>query len=393
MYEPNLPEQVLRAETNTQQMIKDMRARSQGAENVLATTSAHVETHETTEGVSAPQVNTDAATASSVVQKDTGVDKDVLSHNLLVQKAKSGQLTPEEQQALAKRLQVVTGKYSKEVPRMADERRALQATMFSMEKDFLKEIKQLKQQIEAQHGSLKDTPPVINRKALEEYGSEFGEMADEMQTLRSEVVTIKKDVQEKDRIQKEAQAQKTYLDHVNTLIAKQYDGVDAHVLNQDSHFMRFLSQPINIAGADCTRNELLGYAYRKNDAESGASYFIEYIESLAPPSVTPPVAVETTSPPEAIPTIPNIQAPIGGQEYGESTMSQSGKIWTASEVGKFYKDSALGKYSDADFRRLNQDIRVAVQDGRIVEDRVPSSQPPPNSNFVDGYKAHFNVNV
>jgi hypothetical protein len=359
MHETVLPTYVQRVEAETQQIIDNLRARD---------AQPLVPVPETTIPALSEARNT--STDAPLVIQNTGVEDSILAQNALVQKAMAGLLTQEEQKQIAIRLKVVTGKYSNEVPRLAHERkeaiqekRELHAAMLPLQT----EVNQLKRQIQSA-----GEPPDTTREAVVDYDPAFGDIYDKVDAL------TKRDAERNAR-----QAQNQYLDRMNEFLEPH--GIDAHTLNFDTGFQRFLEG--TDIGQQYSREAILGQAYNQGDVQTGASYFIEYTGLQKPTMPAPPPPIEKPNPP----VIANVQPAIGQQSYQDGNPADA-KVWYMDEINTFYTDAAHKRLTDEDYKKGIASIDLANKEGRVrYRDAVPSNPSPDPTSFIGGYKKHFNI--
>lgn len=234
---------------------------------------------------------------------------------------------------------VIANKYSAEIPRYASEVRTLK-------EDLLAKDAKIASLLAAQ------TQPAPMQKVsageIEEYGDKF---YDFVKRAASEVVPTQSTDYEKlkesvEQVAKEQQqaARSQFFDQLAAL-APQWE-----TLNTDDGFMTWLGGIDTYT--DRPRQELFDDAYHQLSARRVANFFNGF--SGNEQKETEPTHVPPSMENQVVPTSNRTNSP-----------PQAKKVWSTTEVAKFYDDVRRGLYKDADMNRIEQDIFAAQTDGRF----------------------------
>ena len=122
---------------------------------------------------------------------------------------------------------------------------------------------------------------------------------------------------------------------------------DWRVVNEDNVFIEWLSNQDGYS--ENTRQQSLNKAYSDLDVDRVARFFNDY---RAP-------AVQSTN---------NLVKQVAPGKGAASAPPVSQKrIWSKSEITKFYSDQIKGKYSEKEVKKLEKDIFLAQKEGRITQ--------------------------
>lgn len=238
------------------------------------------------------------------------------------------QAAPEPDDASFKRKwEVLSGKYSAEVPRLAAE---------------IRELKEKLALAESQASAAPPKPSKLKPEEITEYGEEFtdfvkraaaevvpedvGNIKAQVDQLREETARFKRD-----RFYSELAARAPHWERTN----------------EDKEFLTWLSGIDPFSGR--VRQEVFDEAVNSNDSWRVANFFNAFGgEQRAEPAdasvLEPMVEPQTT----------RVSAPPPGK-----------KIWTTNEINQFFADRRRGLYSPADADRIDQELFAAGREGRI----------------------------
>lgn len=192
-----------------------------------------------------------------------------------------------------------------------------------------------------------DLIDVVGRRAREVVGPE-------VQTLQRELSVIKQQV---GTTLQEVAAQKRQL---------VYDALNARLpnwnaINMSAEFLAWLETADVFSGT--SRRQALTDAFNSNDAPRVVAIFEAFAredaDSRSASVRTPRVPVET------------LVAP--GQGRGEAPVapgSTRGRIWSENEIRDFYDRVRRKRVPEDEYKRVSEEIAVAVQEGRVKPDRT-----------------------
>lgn len=169
---------------------------------------------------------------------------------------------------------------------------------------------------------------------------------DETNGLRPDVERMKVERQQREAADRESQQKAAFISDLDDLVPNWKD------TDNDSTFHAWLADYDEHGNQ---RQEALMQAITGYNAARAASVFLAYARSR--PSVTPP-APAVVSPPASM-QVPNR---AGGQP---PTASKPKRTFEKSEIQSFYRDMALGKFTDEQVKEMEREIRSAAQEGRI----------------------------
>lgn len=235
---------------------------------------------------------------------------------------------------------VINGKYSAEVPMMASE---------------IRELKQKIEQLSAvQHSIPQPIEPKplksnITKEEVQEYGENFTDYVkraskDVVQQYSSnnETASLQNEVKELKENQKRLEQQKFYSDL--TQLCPAWEQV-----NVDPEFEKWLKVRDDLSGF--TREQLLVNAQSKNDSITVANIFNAYLSeaTIKAPSNSQP----------------NLENQVVPKTTQRTSVPQGKKIFTTTEITKFYQDCKDKKYTQKQADEIEREIFNAQNDNRI----------------------------
>jgi len=239
-------------------------------------------------------------------------------------------VTPEQESNYKRQLEVLKGKYSAEVPRMAQEIRDLKEELAKFQ---MNETPQPR-------------PSKLKPEEIEEYGEGF---IDVMKRAAAEVVPedvgqIKKQVDEL-RAQTNKLSQERFFNDLSRQ-APQWER-----LNEDKEFLTWLSGIDPFTGR--IRQEVFDEATSSRDSWRVANFFNAFGGEPKPEQpVTDPLVEQVE------PHTTRVSAPPPGR-----------RIYSTSDIAQFYSAVREGRYSRDEAARIEQDIFAAQSEGRIRQRR------------------------
>lgn len=135
---------------------------------------------------------------------------------------------------------------------------------------------------------------------------------------------------------------------------------DFDQVNVDPRFLTWLEAVDPLSGHP--RQAYLNTAYQNMDADRTAALFNAWKQTVTPPSA--PVAQPAT--PAKTPEVARQVAP--GRSRGTTpppAANPNEKIWSTAEVEQFYREASQRKYSPDEQARIEAEIDLAVQSGRV----------------------------
>lgn len=241
---------------------------------------------------------------------------------------------------------VLNGKYQSEVPRLAQE---------------LREVREQLKTHSAQTPVVGETPAVIAVSGMtpeavsEQYGEDFASavasIADAATKKIREEFASKLEVLEVDTAER---ARNDFLNELQGLVPN-WKQIDA-----DVGFTNYLNEIDAQTGR--ARREFFNEADRTGNAARIASFFQAYAGASTP--LPKPAAVVTT---------PSVDHLISPDSSRHSEAPAGKKVWTRGGVAQFYLDAKhqggskpFGKFTAAEFERIDSDISQAAQEGRYI---------------------------
>lgn len=188
-----------------------------------------------------------------------------------------------------------------------------------------------------------DLVDLIKRQATEVAQQQIDRLKDENAQLRQELNGVSErqgDI-----------ARQTYFADLARIVPDYED------INVDQRFLDWLSEVDPLSGHQ--RQEYLNNAFNTYDVSRTATLFNTFKEltGSAPKPKAPPK--------ELVRQV----APGTSKSSAQTTVNTNEKIWSMSEIDRFYKDVARGVYkgNDAEQARIEAEIDLAVQQGRLTQ--------------------------
>jgi DNA repair exonuclease SbcCD ATPase subunit len=248
------------------------------------------------------------------------------------------------------RYKTLQGKYNAQVPRLQQDIRRLQESLSALEN----EKAQLQKAAETKPDDFQGQS-TLDKEAFAEYGEDFGTLVDTIQKLEQRNAALSDEVQRlsgdvtQDRQAKAQEAYDRYLRDVTDRVAAL--GGNLTQLDSSPQFLNWLRQYPE--GEAESRHAKLQRAESVKDVSATVEIFQEYLGGTAPPAA-----------PASTP--PNMQPPSGPPAH-PPTARPEGKMWTRTEISKFYADKVKGVYEgrDEEAAQIEADIHAAPGEGRV----------------------------
>lgn len=248
-------------------------------------------------------------------------------------------------------LKTLQGKYSSEVPRMAEEIRELK-----------KQIEQLSKPKEEKKG---DTPPPMS-KAIGELAATYGDaFVDALRDLAREefahlLPDAVKPLEEKVGGVEKMQTQTASERFVSSLIEAH---PDLPSLNYDEGFLAWLRNN-KVPFTDTPLSDALKNAEAKHNSSIAIQIINAYKESSGLTNKQPEPEPPPEPPTKILPT-PDV-APPRSRTVAPPAGKTEPKIWTQAEVRQAYTDATRGgKYTAEQWAAVEAEINKAMLEGRI----------------------------
>lgn len=240
---------------------------------------------------------------------------------------------------------VLKGKYDKEVPRLTKEIKQLK-----FEKEQLMQRLSLLEQILAH---MKEQPA---SKPIEEEDEELAKIKEDYPEVYKAMTKliekkIRSEVKPEIESVKSSSTQASFYSRLSALVP------DWQTLNTDPEFIEWLSERSSEFPSK-TRHQLMLMAYNEGDVEGVAHFFNSYKrekEMGSEPKQQQASAERVVNPPH--------------KRSSQSGKEPVKKIFTESEVRKFYTDAALGKIPPEKKAKLEEEIVNAILENRILYGR------------------------
>lgn len=242
---------------------------------------------------------------------------------------------------------VLNGKYQKEVPRLAQEVREL--------------TEQLRVATSATPASPADvvveahtsgmTPETVKAQYGDDFADAVATIADARTSklrddLSSKVQAIEVDTAERRR--------GDFIADLSRLVP------NWAVIDSNPGFTAYLDEIDPQTGR--ARREFFSEADRSNSAARVASFFTSFSGNKTPAPVTPVV--------EPAPSVEHLISPDSSRH---SEAPEGKKLWSRSEINRFYADSRAqggskpyGRFTAAEYARIDSDISAAAVEGRYI---------------------------
>lgn len=117
-------------------------------------------------------------------------------------------------------------------------------------------------------------------------------------------------------------------------------------INEDPNFIAWLGK---------YKLTALRAAYQEFDVDGVASFFTDYMKTVAPPAAS-----------VSQPTAEDIVAPGKGTGATPTPSVQQEHVWTRSDIAQLYRDKQEGRISDADFKKAEAEIFKQANAGKIA---------------------------
>lgn len=257
---------------------------------------------------------------------------------------------PSEDETWERRYKTLQGMYNADVPRLRSEvselTNKLNAAVARLESKAADPISDPDQRLVTDKdvedfGS--DLVDLIKRQATDVANAQIGRLEEENARLREQLTGVadrQGDI-----------ARQTYFSD----LARQVP--DYEQINISPQFLEWLAEVDPMSGF--SRQEYLNTAFNNYDVARTAMLFDSFKQLTAP-----------TPQPKAVPKELQRQvAPGTSKASGNVTADANEKIWSMSEIDRFYKDVARGSYrgNDAEQARIEAEIDLAVQQGRLSQ--------------------------
>jgi len=283
------------------------------------------------------------------------------------QSDQSGEVTQEDD-ALTHKYKTLQGMYNSE-KRRNDE---LTGRIEGLEALLAKMQDLRKQPVEEKQAAAQDkaAESLLTQEEMDDYGSD---LIDVMKRAAREAVKGElEELREQNRMLKSVVGgvgQRQEVSEQEKFYARLESKVDNWKdLNSDPDFLNWLAQQDVYAGEP--RKALLTRAFRANDADRVARFFIGYLEEHAALKATP-----TTQPTPALGAgggkvdLASLAAPgTGASGSADRTNQNAVRQWKESEIGAFYDAATKGRYKGRadEYARIELQINEAMKAGRIL---------------------------
>lgn len=237
---------------------------------------------------------------------------------------------------------VLQGKYSAEVPRMAEEIRELKA--------MIEELKA--QPAPAPQAAQLDLKSMTPEAVVEQFGEDFAAAVGAIAARIAEQQGNKFREEFAPKVQAVAErtAKTIRAEFIRDLTALVPDW---KAIDVEDGFTAFLDEFDPMTGR--TRRHFFNEADAANNAERIAQFFTAYKGKK--PVADPAPAVESRM---------SIESQIAPSASAASNSPTAKKFWTQAEIRRFYQDVRRGMYSVEEGRRIESDILAAAQEGRMA---------------------------
>lgn len=210
--------------------------------------------------------------------------------------------------------------------------------------DYKKRIEELEKELKAYKELLMQfTQNVYRRQELPQQNREEEEEDEELKKLKEDYPdvykAVKKIVEKKTADIRNEMTMQSFYTQLSALVP------DWKILNTDPEFVSWLQQPSEEIPSK-TRHQLMLEAFNKLDVDTVASFFQKYKQ------------IKQTN--RRIPSATGRTADMSAY-----SMQPTGKVWKESEIRKFYMDVAMGKYKPDQKEKIENEILLAMKDGRV----------------------------
>ena len=261
------------------------------------------------------------------------------------------------------------GKYTAEVPRMAEDIR-----------NYNDQIAQLQQQINELRQPTPEPAPeqtYLSSRDTEDYGENMVDFAlraarqavnKDMQELRDQLTTLQSQMQQVQQTTQHVQQRQ-----VSTEVSTMNSYLDQHVpdwrrLDSDSEFVSWSNQRDPFSGE--TRGNLLRTAYKQGDAVRVAHIFNAFKQENRPQTPVQPVSPEPQRKPAVAMETLVTPTPSSGASQpapADSEPTQQKPVYTQEQINRHFEAVRRGAFrgKEAEQRAFEQELAIAGSEGRI----------------------------
>lgn len=241
---------------------------------------------------------------------------------------------------------VLQGKYSAEVPRMADEIRELKVKLTSLEDELVEE--------RHKPTAAMDLKGMTPESVVEQFGDDFAaavgaiasKIAEQQGNKFRDEIAPKVEEVAKSTARNQRQE---FMRELGRLVPN-YKEIDL-----DEGFTRFLDEVDRFSGR--SRRSFFNEADKQNDSNRVAEFFLAYEGNKPPVEKQKAVEIDPRM------SVDNHLAP----STSKATSSPQGKkYWTRAEINQFYRDCRVNKYTAEQARQIETDIFAADREGRLA---------------------------
>lgn len=136
--------------------------------------------------------------------------------------------------------------------------------------------------------------------------------------------------------------------------------------NVDPGFLNWLQSADEFSGV--SRHQLLQHAVSNSDVERAAKFFLAYTAEVSPeaPAEEPEQVEQPTEQPSKRSKVEKFVTPGKARSSAPKVDTGSKRMWSRTEIAKFYDDKMAGRISQKEFEALERDIFAAQHEGRIA---------------------------
>jgi hypothetical protein len=239
------------------------------------------------------------------------------------------------------RYKVLTGKYSAEVPRLAEEIRELKAELAAMREVKTPEPAEL---------TLKSmTPEAVVEQFGEDFAAAVGAIAERIAAQQGNKVREEFAPQVEQVRKSTAQTQRAdFMRELSSLVP------DWREIDVDAGFTAFLDEVDPLSGR--SRREYFNEADASNNANRISRFFTSFKATKAPaPKPTPSVESRIS-----------LESQISPSSSQKSESIPGKRFWTQADIRKFYQDMRRGLVGLDEGKRIESDILAAAREGRMA---------------------------
>jgi hypothetical protein len=239
------------------------------------------------------------------------------------------------------RYRVLQGKYSAEVPRMAEEIREL--------KSMVQELKAAPQAPEAPALDLKSmTPEAVVEQFGEDFAAAVGAIAEQIAARQGKSIRDEFAPQVEAVAKSTAQtARQDFMRELTSLVP------DWKEIDVSEDFTAFLDEADGLSGR--SRRQSFNEADSQNNAQRIAKFFLAFKGNTPADQQKTPVDSRMS-----------IENQIQPSTSRKSEAPAGKRFWTQADVRKFYRDVQRGLYADSEAKHIESDIFAAAQEGRMA---------------------------